>query len=80
MFDKFFSENRNVYETMSKNEVDTEGPQMTLQYGACALRAGLARLYAGMRMHTPTLSGKHMNARTRKHTHTDQCGIFISFP
>ena len=39
---------------MSKNVVETEGPQMTSQYGEYALRAGLARLYARMRMHTQT--------------------------
>jgi hypothetical protein len=32
----FFSENRAVYEIMSKNE----GPQMTAQYGAYALYVG----------------------------------------
>ena len=36
----FFFENRAVYEIMSKNVVETEGPQMTSQYGAYALRAG----------------------------------------
>jgi hypothetical protein len=45
---------------MWKNIVKTEGPQMTSQYGAYALRAGLARLYARMRMHTTTRPGNHM--------------------
>jgi hypothetical protein len=36
----FFSENRSVYEIMSKNMVEPEGPQMTSQYGACELHAG----------------------------------------
>ena len=49
---------------MSKNVAETEGPQMTSQYGANALRAGLARLNAGMRMHTPMRSDTHMHART----------------
>ena len=35
-----FSENRIVYEIMSKNVVQTEGPQMTSRYGAYALHAG----------------------------------------
>ena len=35
----FFFENRTVYEIMSKNVVETEGPQKTSQYGAYALRA-----------------------------------------
>ena len=39
---------------MSKNVVEAEGPQMTSQHGAHALRAGLTRLYARMRMHMLT--------------------------
>jgi hypothetical protein len=63
MFNNFFSsENRTVYEIMSKNIVETEGPQMTSQHGTYALRAGLARLYARMCMNTPTRPGA--NART----------------
>jgi hypothetical protein len=65
---------------MSKSIVETEGPQMTSQYGAYALRAGLARLYGRMRMHTPTRSGTHMHARTDKHANTGQYVIFIVFP
>jgi hypothetical protein len=53
---------------------------MTSQYGVYALRAGLARLYARMRMHTPTRSGNDMHARTRKHTHTGQYVINVAFP
>jgi hypothetical protein len=37
---------------------------MTSQYGAYVLHAGLARLYARMRMHTPSRPGAHMHART----------------
>ena len=55
---------------MSKNLVETERPQMTPQNGAYALRAGLEKLYARMRMHTPTRSDTNMHARTRKHAHT----------
>ena len=51
---------------------------MTSQHGAYALRAGLARLHA--RMHTPTRSGTHMQARTRKHAHTGQYVILIALP
>jgi hypothetical protein len=65
---------------MSKNELETQGPQMTSQHGAYALRVGLAMLYARMRMHTPTRSGTHMHAQTRKHAHTDQYVILIAFP
>jgi hypothetical protein len=70
-----FSENCTVYEIMSKNVVETERPQMTSQYGANALRAGLPRLYARMRMHTPTRPGTHMyswtHARASMHTQTN---------
>jgi hypothetical protein len=62
-----FSENRTVYEIMSKNTVETEGPQMTSQYGTYALHAGLVRLHACMRMHAPTRSCTHI--QSRKHAH-----------
>ena len=65
---------------MSKNIVETVGPQMTLQYGAYALRAVLARLYAHMRMHTPTRPRTHMHARKCNHARTDQSVIVIAFP
>ena len=39
MFNKFF-ENRAIYEIMSKNMVNLEGPLMTSQYGAYRLHAG----------------------------------------
>jgi hypothetical protein len=55
---------------MSKNIVETEGPHLTSQYGAYALRAGYAKLYVRIRMHTSTRSSTHMHARTRKHAHT----------
>jgi hypothetical protein len=35
-----FSDNRTVYEIMWKNMVETDKPQMTIQYDACASRAG----------------------------------------
>ena len=53
---------------------------MTSKYGAYALRAGLAGLYARMGMHMPTRPSTHMHARTRKHAHTDQFIILIAFP
>jgi hypothetical protein len=67
MFSNFFPENRTVYEIMSKNIVETEGPQMS-QHGAYALRAGLARLYARMRLHTSTRPRNYMHASM--HTQT----------
>jgi len=36
---KCFSENRAVYKTMWKNMVNLDRPQVTIQYGACALHA-----------------------------------------
>jgi hypothetical protein len=36
----FFSENRTVYEITTKNVAETEGPQMTSQYGGYAVQAG----------------------------------------
>ena len=76
---QLFSENRTVYEIMSKNTVEIEGPQMTSQYGASALHAGLARLYAHMRVHKPTRPDTHMNARTRAQacTHRQVCNIYF---
>jgi hypothetical protein len=72
VFNNSFSENRAVYEIMSKNVVDTEGPQMTSQYGAYALRAGLRRLYARMRIHTPTSSGtQRTHAQASMHAQTN---------
>jgi hypothetical protein len=62
MFNNFFSENRTFYEIMSKNMVETEGPQLTSQYGAYALHAGLARLHAPMRMHTLKRPGTNTRA------------------
>ena len=71
IFYNVFFENRTFYETMSKNVMETKGPQMTSQHGAHALRAELARVYARTRMHTPTRPGNHMHARTSKYTQTN---------
>jgi hypothetical protein len=57
---------------MSKSWMDTEGPQMTSQYGAYVLCAGLAGLLELMRMNTPTLPPTHMHARARMHTQTNK--------
>jgi hypothetical protein len=75
-----FPENCTVYEIMSKNCVETGGGHMTSQYGSYPLRAGLARLYARMQVHTSTRPGTHMHARTSKHAHTDQYVILTAFP
>ena len=65
MFNNVFSENCTVYEIIPKNMVETGGGHMTSQYGEYALHAGLARLHAPIRMHTPTRSGTNMHARAR---------------
>jgi hypothetical protein len=39
IFNNFFLENLAIYEIMLKNVVETEGPQMTSQYGAYDLQA-----------------------------------------
>jgi hypothetical protein len=64
-----FSENGTVYEIMSKNMVQTEMPQMTSQYGVYALHAGLAELYARMRVHTPSRLDTHIHTRAHARTH-----------
>jgi hypothetical protein len=63
---------------MSKNKVETEGPQMTSQYGAYALHAGKARLYSLTLMHTRP--DTHMHARMPTHAHIDQQVILTDFP
>jgi hypothetical protein len=64
---------------MSKNMAETKGPQMTSQYGAYALRAGLARLYAHALAHAAWVT-TCTHAWTRKHAHTDQYVILIALP
>ena len=77
VFNNFFSENRTICE-MSMNTVQTEGPQMTSQYGAFSLGAGLVGLHARMRMHTPTRPDTHMHARTHAQvcTHRSICNTY----
>ena len=54
MFDDFFSRKSNrLWDNVEKSSGDL-GPQMTSQYGAYMLRAGLASLSARMRIHTQT--------------------------
>ena len=47
---------------------------MTSQYGTCTLRAGLARLHAFMRMHTPARLGTHTHAQAC--THRPVCSTY----
>ena len=48
----FFKKSHRLLDNF-ENVVKTEGPQMTSQYCAHALRAEQARLHAHMSMHTP---------------------------
>jgi hypothetical protein len=50
--------------------MEIEEPQITSQYGAYALHAGLATLHVLMRMLMPTPQGTRTQARA--HAHTDQ--------
>ena len=56
--------------------VEPEEPQMMSQYGAYALHAGQAMIYARTRKHTPTCPG----ARERARTNTQKYVIIIPFP
>ena len=58
--------------------VQTEETQMTSQYGAYALYAGLPRSHAPMRMHTPTRQGTHTHERARMNTQTNVYYLFLS--
>jgi hypothetical protein len=44
MFNNFFPENLAFNEVLWTNIVESDRPQMTIQYGACALRVGYIRL------------------------------------
>ena len=50
---------------------------MTSQYGAYALRVGLAGLHARMRMHTPKRPGTHMHARRGTHIQSNRYHLFL---
>ena len=68
MLNNFFPKIAPLKTYVEKYSGDRGAKQMKSQYGAYALRAGLARLHACMRMHTPTRPGTHMHARTCAHT------------
>jgi hypothetical protein len=44
MFSEFFFQNRALYETVCKNMVEYDGPQVTISCGSFALHAGHIRL------------------------------------
>ena len=69
-----------VYQIMSKNLVETEGPQMTSQHGVYALHAGLQRLHARMRMYLSKRHGTQLRrARTHACTHRPISNTYCSF-
>jgi hypothetical protein len=70
IFNNFFSENRATYEIMRKNMGEPQTPQMTVEYGACALLAGQETLLKRTHIHKPTLAGTHTPTHARTHTHT----------
>jgi hypothetical protein len=63
MFSSFFRKSHRLWNNVEKCGGHRGGPQMTSQYGAYALHAGLARLHAPMRIHTPTRQGTRTHAR-----------------
>ena len=73
----FFSKKHTVYELMSKNLVEPEGPQVTMQYGPCGLRvacwiikATRAHTYAHAHANGHPLTYTHAWMRTRSHAPT----------
>ena len=77
----FFFENRAVYETMSKNVAETEGPKMTSQlaHTSCMLdKQGY--MHTRRRIHTPTRSGTLTCSSARAHTCTHKYVTFVAFP
>jgi hypothetical protein len=54
---------------MLKYIMETKGLQITSQYGAYTLYAGLARLLANMCLHIRTRLGTHMQAHTPARAH-----------
>jgi hypothetical protein len=63
-----FPENRTVCEIMSKNAVETEGPQMTSQYGAYAFACWISKAtctYAYAHAYAPGYPYARTHARTQ---------------
>jgi hypothetical protein len=74
---KLSFKNRAVCEIMSKILVELEKPQMTSQYGAYELDAGLVKLHARTCIHTPTIPGARNRARA--HTFTNIQYLFLFY-
>ena len=66
-----FSENCTIYEIIPKNMVETEGQQMTSQYGAYALHAGKSRVHA--HAHAPGYPHTRTHARGRRQVSNTSC-------
>ena len=73
----FFSEKCTVYVIMSKDMMETEGSQMTSQYGAYALHAVLTRLYALTHTSTPMRRYPHSRRHARMHTQTNKYYLLL---
>ena len=69
MFSNFLSENRSVYEIMSKNVVEPERPQIIRRMPCCMLdEYGYTRASTSPRQRTHTHARTHPRARARAHT------------
>jgi hypothetical protein len=77
MFNNVFPENRTVYEIISKIIPENEGPQMTSKYDPYAWHAGLARLYARMRMLRPCSSVPTARTHAKAYTHRQICNTYF---
>ena len=74
IFCDFFSENHAVCEILSKNMMQPEKPQITLQYGAYEFHATQTKLHARTCRHTPKRQGPRTHAYTQKYV------LIIAFP
>ena len=76
-----FSENRAVYEIMSKNVVETEGHKWrhNMAHTCCMLdkqRYTRARAFTHPRARAHPHARMHARARAHTHTHTEICNIY----
>ena len=68
MFSNFFSENREVYEIMSKNEVEPKRPQMAIRWRVACWISKATRAQAHAIARAPTFTYMRAHARTGLHT------------
>ena len=69
MFTKFFSENRAVYDIMSKNVVEPDRTQMAIWRRVACWISKVTRAQAQARAHEPPPTQTCIRARTRARTH-----------